>query len=292
MGDWARRATVIAIFNPKGGVGKTTIATNLAAALQVATGPAGAARRRRHRHRPRHDVARAGAGADGRRQLARPDRGRPGPRRFDRDRLAPPVRAAGPAADLVAAAHRDPRAEPGRRRDRASLAATSTTSSSTSTRRTARSTGRSSSGPTGSSSPSRPTCPRSGRASSCATWPRDRHGGPAALVVNRATRGMSVADMERSANLPCYAEIRSAGMLLVKADNEGRTLLEIGPRETDHARTSSSSLRGSSGSRWSRRPSPSCACSAARSPSEPDPPRGALPPLTRCPTLTPAVWRA
>ena len=31
--------------------------------------------------------------------------------------------------------------------------------------------------------------------------------------------------------MPCYAEIRSAGMLLVKANNEGRTLFEIGPRE-------------------------------------------------------------
>ena len=38
LDGWSRRATVVAVFNPKGGVGKTTVATNLASTLQIRRG--------------------------------------------------------------------------------------------------------------------------------------------------------------------------------------------------------------------------------------------------------------
>ncbi|MCU0482736.1 MAG: AAA family ATPase [Chloroflexi bacterium] len=52
-----------------------------------------------------------------------------------------------------------------------------------------------------------------------------------AMVVNRANSGVSVADMERTVGMPAMASIRSAGMLLVKAANEGRTVIDLYPRE-------------------------------------------------------------
>jgi len=52
-----------------------------------------------------------------------------------------------------------------------------------------------------------------------------------AMVINRANSGVSVADMERTIGMPALALIRSAGLQLVKAANEGRTVIDLFPRE-------------------------------------------------------------
>lgn len=52
-----------------------------------------------------------------------------------------------------------------------------------------------------------------------------------ALVVNRANSGVSVADQERTVGMPALALIRSGGMLFVRAANEGRTVIEMFPKE-------------------------------------------------------------
>jgi pilus assembly protein CpaE len=52
-----------------------------------------------------------------------------------------------------------------------------------------------------------------------------------AMVVNRANSGVSVADMERTVGMPSLAEVRSAGMLFVRAANEGRSAVERFPKE-------------------------------------------------------------
>jgi pilus assembly protein CpaE len=51
------------------------------------------------------------------------------------------------------------------------------------------------------------------------------------LVINRANSGVSVADVEKALGLTAYAQIRSGGLLIVKAANEGRTLIEMAPKE-------------------------------------------------------------
>ncbi len=52
-----------------------------------------------------------------------------------------------------------------------------------------------------------------------------------ALIVNRANSGVSVADMERTVGMPSLALIRSAGLLVVRAANEGHTIVERFPKE-------------------------------------------------------------
>jgi MinD-like ATPase involved in chromosome partitioning or flagellar assembly len=51
------------------------------------------------------------------------------------------------------------------------------------------------------------------------------------LIVNRANSGVPTEDVEKAVGIPAYAQIRSAGQVLVKAANEGRTLVELAPRE-------------------------------------------------------------
>ncbi len=55
--------------------------------------------------------------------------------------------------------------------------------------------------------------------------------GKLAMVVNRANSGVSVADMERTVGMPALAQIRSGGLHFVRAANEGRTIIELFPNE-------------------------------------------------------------
>jgi pilus assembly protein CpaE len=52
-----------------------------------------------------------------------------------------------------------------------------------------------------------------------------------AMVVNRANSGVSVSDMERTVGMPALALIRSGGLLFVRAANEGHAVVEQFPRE-------------------------------------------------------------
>lgn len=51
------------------------------------------------------------------------------------------------------------------------------------------------------------------------------------LLVNRSNHGVSVPDVEKTIGIPVYATVRSDGPVLVRATNEGRTLVEMAPRE-------------------------------------------------------------
>ncbi len=51
------------------------------------------------------------------------------------------------------------------------------------------------------------------------------------LVVNRANSGVPTEDVERAVGIPAYATIRSAGPVMVRAANEGRSLVELAPKD-------------------------------------------------------------
>jgi MinD-like ATPase involved in chromosome partitioning or flagellar assembly len=52
-----------------------------------------------------------------------------------------------------------------------------------------------------------------------------------AMIVNRANSGVTVEDVERTTGMPALALIRSGGLLFVHAANEGRTVVERYPKE-------------------------------------------------------------
>jgi len=51
------------------------------------------------------------------------------------------------------------------------------------------------------------------------------------MVINRANSGVTVDDMERTVGMPALALIRSGGLLFVRAANEGRTVIDMFPKE-------------------------------------------------------------
>ena len=57
------------------------------------------------------------------------------------------------------------------------------------------------------------------------------------MVVNRANSGVAAREIESATGMKAIAEIRSAGMLLVRAGNLGKTLVEQFPREKDRKST-------------------------------------------------------
>ena len=52
-----------------------------------------------------------------------------------------------------------------------------------------------------------------------------------AMIVNRANSGVSVSDMERTTGMRAFGTVRSAGMQFVRAANEGLTAVEKFPKE-------------------------------------------------------------
>ncbi len=230
VGDWHRRATIVAVFNPKGGVGKTTIATNLAATLQVrraqrvllvdadtVTGHVTTSLgldqvrtvvdswREEAQDGVREEFLEiASAHPSGMQVIALTS----SPLHTDvlePERIADAIAAARRAFDFIVV---DTHPSYGSinlaifdRSDRILLPVT----------------------------PDLPALRAAVQFRDVASelGIRDR----VSMVVNRANSGVSVPDMERTIGLPALALIRSGGLLFVRAANEGRTVIDRFPKE-------------------------------------------------------------
>ena len=230
MGGWNKRATTVAIFNPKGGVGKTTIATNLASALQTRKGKSvllidadtvtghvtmslgidavrtvADAWRDEAEGGPAEDLLGiASAHPSGMRVVALTD----SPLNTD---VLDPTRLAAAIVDarqfvdvIVLDVHPSYSTINQAIFDEADRILVPVT----------------------------PDVP----AIRAAVQLRDVSTGLGcrerlAMIVNRANSGISVVDMERTVGMPTLAQIRSGGLLFVRAANEGRTVIEMFPKE-------------------------------------------------------------
>jgi Flp pilus assembly CpaE family ATPase len=230
MGDWQKRATIVAVFNPKGGVGKTTIATNLASSLQMNHGQrvllvdadtvTGHVTTSLGLEQVRTVADSWREQADGNPAESLPEIASVHPSGMsvvaltsspmnieilEPERVADAITAARRGYDFVVVDLHPSYSSINRaifdKADRILVPVT-------------------------------PDVP----ALRAAVQLRDvgtelGFADRLALVINRANSGVSVADMEKTVGMPALALIRSGGLLFVRAANEGRTVIEMYPRE-------------------------------------------------------------